>query len=100
MDLRPSCPDRKKSPRKAAIHHVGVAPYGYYCHHGQLFEDTREQRVVQQIVDLQAEGKALNAIAKHLNCHKVRPRSAKRWDHSIVRSILQRQTTHPSTKRK
>ncbi|MCB9073132.1 MAG: recombinase family protein [Bdellovibrionaceae bacterium] len=40
---------------------------------------------------LRSEGKSLTEIAAHLNNHKVKPRKAKSWDHSIVRSIIQRQ---------
>lgn len=69
--------------------HLGVARFGYFCLHGKLVEDPREQEVVRLIIELRQGGKNLSAIASYLNEYGVKPRKAKKWDHSTIRSILQ-----------
>lgn len=69
--------------------HLGVAPFGYFCLHGKLVADPREQEVARLITELRHRGKNLSAIARYLNEFEVKPRKAKKWDHSTIRSILQ-----------
>ncbi len=89
-DLRPSNRSLRDTPKQSARTHVGVAPYGYCVIHGKLVGVPKEQQIVRLIMRLKSEGKNLMAIAAHLNRHKIKPRTAKKWDHSIVRSIIQR----------
>lgn len=89
-DLRPSNRSRPDNPKRTPRAHIGVAPYGYCIIHGKLVEVPKEQQTVQLILRLRSKGKNLTAIAAHLNSHKVKPRTAKSWDHSIVRSIIKR----------
>jgi hypothetical protein len=88
--LRPSTHDQSDGVTLPKKFHVGVAPYGYCVLNGRLVQDPKEQRNVQLILKLRSQGKSLNAIAAYLNGRKVRPRTGKAWDHSIVRSIVQR----------
>lgn len=97
VDLRESTHVRTHSSKKTSAPHLGVVPYGYYRHLGQLFEDSKEQMVVQSILELKAKGLAYNAIAGRLNDQKIRPRHSKKWDHSTIRSIIHR---HDKTKPK
>jgi hypothetical protein len=90
VDLRPSNRSLRDLPARTTRPHVGVAPYGYCVIHGKLVEVPKEQQTVHLILRLRSEGKSLTAIATHLNARKVKPRTAKKWDHSIVRSIIQR----------
>lgn len=87
--LRPSNRKLRKDLPPSERPHLGVAPFGFVCLHGKLVEDPREQEVVRLIVELRQGGKNLSAIASYLNEHKVKPRIAKKWDHSTIRSILQ-----------
>lgn len=71
-------------------HARGVPPYGFVVVAGKLVEDPREQKIVQRVLAQWRSGKSFNAIAQTLNVQKVRPRSGKSWDHSVIRSIVQR----------
>ena len=89
-ELRPSNRSLRNLPKRTPRAHVGVAPYGYCIIHGKLVEVPKEQQTVRLMMRLRSEGKSLTAIADHLNSYKVKPRTAKSWDHSIVRSIIKR----------
>ncbi len=91
LDLRPCNRSLTYSRSKSEHHHIGVAPYGYFVQNGRLVEDSREQVVVRKIMKLWTEGQSLSAIARHINGLKIRPRKGKIWDHSIIRSIVNRQ---------
>jgi hypothetical protein len=88
--LRPSNRRPKGIKSQSATYHIGVAPYGYFIQHGRLIADSREQIVVQKIMKLWSEEKSLSDIARSLNSLKIKPRTAKAWDHSIIRSIVNR----------
>jgi hypothetical protein len=90
VDLRVSNRSRAYNLPETVRPHVGVAPYGYCIIRGKLIPVPKEQEIVQLVVKLKSGGKTLSAIAAHLNNHRVKPRTAKRWDHSIIRSILNR----------
>lgn len=94
--LRPNNRARKAASVLVQRPHVGVAPYGYCIIHGKLVAVPKEQEVIRLVLKLRSESKSLSDIAKHLNKHKVKPRSAKRWDHSTVNSIIKRNTKKPT----
>ena len=71
-------------------HVRGVPPYGYAVVAGKLVENPKEQQIVQRVLTQWRSGKSFNAIAKTLNGQGVRTRSGKSWEHSIIRSIVQR----------
>jgi site-specific DNA recombinase len=75
-------------------HVRGVPPYGYVVVGGKLVENPKEQQLVQRVLTQWRSGKSFNAIAKTLNGQGVRTRSGKIWEHSIVRSIIQRNTSN------
>ncbi len=68
--------------------HMGVAPFGYCVIKGRITEVPKEQEAIHFILKCKSSGMNLRAIAEHLDRHKVKPRSAKKWDHSIIRSIV------------
>ena len=70
--------------------HIGHAPYGFASISGKLVEDPKEQSIVQKILKLRSAEMSLSDIARKLNELKIKPRSSKAWDHSTVRSILNR----------
>ncbi|MBX3019706.1 MAG: recombinase family protein [Bdellovibrionaceae bacterium] len=90
MDLRPSCRDNTYKTIRTTKRHHGVAPYGYISHLGQLHQEPREQANITLIVELKSKGLSLNGIAKEMNRRKRKNRSGGLWDHSLVRSILNR----------
>lgn len=95
-DLRPLIRRRGPVSVKTAQAHVGVPPYGYCIIHGRLVEVPKEQQTIQLVMKLWSQGKSLTAIASHLNRHKIKPRTAKSWDHSNVRSVVNRNQSNPS----
>ena len=70
--------------------HIGHAPYGFVSINGQLIEDPKEQSIIQKILKLRSAEMSLSDIARKLNELRIKPRSSKAWDHSTVRSILNR----------
>ena len=70
--------------------HIGHAPYGFASINGKLVEDPKEQSIVQKILKLRSTDMSLSDIARKLNAVKIKPRTSKAWDHSTVRSILNR----------
>lgn len=85
-------PNKKqvKSAPTTSRFHTGVAPYGHCIIRGKLVPHPKEQEVIKTILSLRAKGQTLMAIADELNNRKIKPRSAPKWDHSTIRSILNR----------
>ena len=52
--------------------------------------DAREIEIVHSIMELWTRGKSYSAIAAHLNGLGLRNRRATPWEHSLVRSIVER----------
>ena len=96
LDLRPSNRVYCSIPTSIKRPHIGVSPYGFCIIRGALVEVPKEQEVVRLILKLRSEHKTLTAIAEHLNKHRVKPRNAKRWDHSTVNSIIKRNAKNQS----
>lgn len=78
-----------KTLRKRGVH-IGSTPYGYVLVQGQLQPDPKEQKIVKIIMTKWRSGKPYNTIAKELNAKGIRPRTSKAWDHSTIRSIINR----------
>ena len=90
VELAPTNGGSKFNSLRSTCRHVGNVPFGYIRLEGRLVEDPREQYVVQKILNLAASGLNPSVIAKKLNELKVRPRRSNLWDHSSVRSVLNR----------
>jgi hypothetical protein len=67
------------------------APFGYFLSKGILKADSREQEVIQIILELWKNGKSHGAIARELNNQNIKPRKAKKWSQVIVGFIIKRQ---------
>lgn len=52
--------------------------------------ETREMIVVHNILQLHHSGYSDSSIKRILNDKKISPRSAKQWDHSSIRKIIER----------
>ena len=76
-------------------HHTGNTPFGYRCLRGRLIMDAREIEIVQLVMNLWIAGQSYSAIAKHLNNQGIKNRKATPWDHSLVRSIVERHKEKP-----
>lgn len=74
---------------------VGVTPYGYSRLRGRLVVEPKEIETVRLILNLWQSGQSFSAIAQHLNRHRVKTRKGGTWEHSIVRSIIQRHKDNP-----
>jgi DNA invertase Pin-like site-specific DNA recombinase len=74
------------------------APYGFYLSSGQLKPDTREQEIIQKILEMYSKGMSYGAIARSLNDQKIRPRLAKKWSQVVVGFIIKRHSN--KTKRR
>jgi len=57
--------------------------------------DAREIEIVQSVMNLWAAGQSYSSIAKHLNNQEIKNRKATPWDHSLVRSIVERHKDKP-----
>lgn len=68
----------------------GNAPFGYIYFKGKLLFETREMIVVHNILQLHRDGHGDSSIVKILNEKKIAPRTAKQWDHSSIRKIIER----------
>lgn len=88
--LRDQNKKQVKSAPKTSRFHVGIAPYGYCIIRGKLVEHPKEQEVIKTVLTLRSKGKTLMSIAEELNGRKIKPRNASKWDHSTIRSILNR----------
>jgi len=76
-------------------HHTGNTPFGYRCLRGRLIMDAREIKIVQLVLNFWTAGQSYSAIAKHLNNQGIKNRKATPWDHSLVRSIVERHKEKP-----
>ena len=92
IGLRPSNRGLKDKDSRTATRHAGAALFGYFVLKGKLIEDNREQQTVQLIMKLWSAGKSYAGIAKYLNDHKIKTRKLKKWDHSTIKNIIQRNT--------
>ncbi len=76
-------------------HHTGNTPFGYRCLRGRLIMDAREIEIVQLVMNLWTAGQSYSGIAKHLNNRGIKNRKATPWEHSLVRSIVERHKDKP-----
>ena len=76
-------------------HHTGNTPFGYRCLRGRLILDAREIEIVQLVLNFWTAGQSYSAIAKHLNNRGIKNRRSSPWDHSLVRSIVERHKDKP-----
>jgi hypothetical protein len=67
---------------------VGSTPYGYVRLLEELFEDQKEQRIIQVILHHWKSGKKFSHIAEILDRQKLRPRVAEKWDGGTIRKII------------
>jgi hypothetical protein len=89
-DLRPKCGGQRPVEKVAQKFRTGNAPFGYRILRGRLILDAAEIEIVQLVMNHWHSGKSYAAIARHLNDHKIKNRKATPWDHSLVRSIVER----------
>jgi len=75
--------------------HSGNTPFGYRNFRGRLIMDAREIEIVHSIMELWTRGKSYSAIAAHLNSLGLKNRRATPWEHSLVRSIVERHKDKP-----
>ncbi len=75
--------------------HSGNTPFGYRNLRGRLIMDAREIEIVHSIMELWTRGKSYSAIAAHLNGLGLKNRRATPWEHSLVRSIVERHKDKP-----
>jgi hypothetical protein len=52
--------------------------------------DAREIEIVHLVMNLWKGGQSYSAISKYLNSQGIKNRKATPWDHSLVRSIVER----------
>jgi hypothetical protein len=75
--------------------HSGNTPFGYRNLRGRLIMDAREIEIVHSIMKLWTQWKSYSAIAAHLNGLGLKNRRATSWEHSLVRSIVERHKDKP-----
>lgn len=68
-----------------------ILPFGYGWLDGKLVVDPKEFRVVQKILQLWRKGQSARAIADYLNQQSIPTRMGKRWFHSSVNAVIERQ---------
>jgi DNA invertase Pin-like site-specific DNA recombinase len=79
---------RYKAGRGGYAH--GAPRYGYRAEEGALVSDLEEQRSLERMVELRAEGRSLRDIATMLTDEGHKPRRSERWHANSIRQILQR----------
>ena len=62
---------------------------------GRLILDAREIEIVHLVMNLWTAGQSYSAIAAHLNGLGLKNRRATPWEHSLVRSIVERHKDKP-----
>lgn len=77
----------------------GRVPYGYRAKKGMLVPYDPEQAIVRGILKARREGRGYQDIALALDEQGVKPRGAKRWYTSLVRSICLRAGVQREKKR-
>jgi DNA invertase Pin-like site-specific DNA recombinase len=69
----------------------GYAPYGWdFAGGGRLVRNAQEQTIIGRIRRLRARGLSYRQIAMRLDRDGVRPKRSKRWIHTTVMNVLQR----------
>ena len=83
--------------KKGRGERVGTIPYGYkLARDGKtLVVVTAEQRTIKLICKLRKQGETLQSIASELDSRGIKPKRAKKWDHTSVRRILLRSQEAP-----
>lgn len=87
-------------PYTAQIVAVRNAPYGFYLSQGKLKPDTREQEIIQKILEMNSKNMSHGAIARSLNDQKIRPRLAKKWSQVVVGFIIKRHSKQNQEEKK
>jgi DNA invertase Pin-like site-specific DNA recombinase len=69
----------------------GHAPFGWdFGSGGRLVANASEQRIIAHIRHLRAKGMSYRGIATRLDHAGILPKRGRRWQHTTVKSILQR----------
>jgi len=90
MVLR-KAPDRQSSENKKPIkRRTPVIPYGYAWLEGQMIMEPKEYKIVLKILGLWEKGLSCRAIAKKLNEQNTPTRMGKKWNKTVIGSIIQR----------
>lgn len=76
------------------------APYGYYLSKGALKLDSREQEIIQLILEMWRKEMSHGAIARELNKQKIKPRKAKKWSQVVIGFIIKRHQLQNKNKEK
>jgi DNA-binding CsgD family transcriptional regulator len=88
--LRPSYQSSELVRNTPQLNRIGVPPFGYRILRGRLILDAREIEIVHLVMSLWKTGQNFSAIARALNGRNIKNRKATPWDHSLVRSIVER----------
>jgi hypothetical protein len=64
---------------------------------GRLVANDREQSIIALMRQLRSEGMSFRGIASRLDSEGVLPKRGRRWDHTTVKSILNRNTPNPES---
>lgn len=94
VSLRPSIhtPDGKAARNQGRM--AGAAPYGFTYLRGQLVVHPDEVENLLFILELWNQGHGPRAISRQLNDRKILSKTGKKWDHSVVSSIIERREKH------
>jgi DNA invertase Pin-like site-specific DNA recombinase len=65
-------------------------PYGFRAEGAELVPDEVEQRLVERVQKLRADGASYRGVCATLDAEGFRPRRAARWSPATVRKIAQR----------
>lgn len=74
----------------ARVKRTGATPFGYTYLEGKMVVEPREYRVITEMARARAAGKGLRAIARSLNERRIPTRRGKKWNHEVVKQILER----------
>jgi site-specific DNA recombinase len=75
---------------EANTYHAGQIPYGKKAVKGRIIDHVGEQRVIQTMKKLRAEGASFSAVAEFLNRKGMRTKQDKKWHHWTVARIFRR----------
>lgn len=90
VTLRTTKKSNLKSKNSKMTVFTGQIPYGYCLIEGKLISDPKEQKVINQIIQLWNKGMAFIAIKRWLNEHKIKSKHNRQWNDKTVAAIIRR----------
>lgn len=90
----------KQKPDPTQVMKSGTTPFGFTYLEGKLVVEPSEYRIVLEMHRHWQSGQSLRAIARILNDRGVTTRFSKKWNHEVIKHIIERFEQQQATKEK